>query len=189
MGGDGAGGRTSGTLPCLPEVRPLLRQAWGDWLGSQHWDYFLTITFREPVPFKRQESVVHAAGQVVMHRYAYDRLFLCAEPHLSYDTHLHGLVNCGTDHPGILASTRQDLWRCLFDKFGRSSVECPRGPTAVTRYVSKYCVKGTGYYELWGPSLGSADPNRTLPGGYVRLDEIPLDVSAPSGATRRSLGN
>ena len=112
-------------------------------------DYFLTVTFREPVPMRRQESVTHFVGQTITARYqTVDRLALFAEPHLSHNLHLHGLVKLGASEE-ILEHARRDMQGYLTDKFGRSQAAYPRGRGAVTAYVAKYCVKADGYYELW----------------------------------------
>jgi len=146
-----------------------VRQQWGDWLATMEWTWFLTITFREAVAGYRQETAVHAAGNMLSRSHAVDRLFICAEPHMSKATHLHGLYKSASDRPDVLKFQKLDVWRLLFKTFGRSSVEPPRGKDAVSRYVAKYCVKGTGYYEMWGPSEGRGAPHQTYPGGYVEV--------------------
>jgi len=143
-------------------VEADLKLEWANWLASQPWDYFLTVTFRDQVPERRQESVVHAVGETLTSSHALDCLFLAAEPHLSQNTHLHGLYKAATDRQDILANQKNDVWRVLFNKFGRSKVEVPRGPAHVARYVSKYVVKSSGYYELWGPSRGRLDSDQPL---------------------------
>jgi len=132
----------------------VLKEEWGAWLGTMDWDWFLTITFRKPVPFYRQEPVVHAAGNVLSATYVTDRIFLCAEPHLSYDTHLHGLYKSGIERDDVKGFQQKAIWETLFKIFGRSQVVAPRDQMDVSNYVAKYCVKGRGYYELWGPSVG-----------------------------------
>jgi len=126
-----------------------VRDAYADWLASLPWDYFLTITFRDPVPMRRQESVTHAVGQSIKSRYeTVDRLALFAEPHKSKNLHLHGLVHLGASEE-IIGRARRDMQSYLRDKFGFSEAAFPRGHQAVSKYVAKYCVKANGYYELW----------------------------------------
>jgi len=126
-----------------------LRPAYGAWLASFPWDYFITVTFRGPVPMRRQESVTHAVGQSIKSRYeTVDMLALFAEPHVSQTLHLHGLARLGASED-IVARARRDMQAYLSGKFGRSQVAFPRGSGAVTKYVAKYCVKTDGYYELW----------------------------------------
>jgi len=126
-----------------------LKTAYGDWLATLPWDFFLTITFREPVPMRRQESVTHAVGQTIKSRYeTVDNLALFAEPHLSRNLHLHGLVHLGAAE-AIISRARRDMQSYLSDKFGRSQAAFPRGRDAVSKYVAKYCVKTDGYYEFF----------------------------------------
>ena len=126
-----------------------LRTAYSDFLASMPWDFFLTITFREPVPMRRQESVTHAVGQTIKARYeTVDNLALFAEPHMSQNLHLHGLVKI-VGREDLLNFCRQDMQRYLTEKFGRSQAAFPRGAGAVTAYVAKYCVKTDGYYEFF----------------------------------------
>jgi hypothetical protein len=133
-------------------VEPIinLQAVYGEWLGSLPWDFFLTITFREPCPMRRQESVTHAVGQTLKARYEpIEMLALFAEPHLSQNLHLHGLVKLSTGRDDILGYCRKDMQSFLTDKFGRSQAAFPRGRNAVSHYVAKYCVKTNGYYEIW----------------------------------------
>ena len=126
-----------------------IRNAYSEWLASLPWDLFLTITFRDPVPMRRQESVTHAVGQSLKARYeTIDVLGLFAEPHLSQNLHLHGLVKID-GREDLLNFCRQDMQRYLGEKFGRSQAAFPRGRGAVTAYVAKYCTKANGYYELF----------------------------------------
>jgi len=145
-------------------VHDVLRAVWGAWLGSMEWDWFLTITCREPVPFSRQESLVHAAGNVLSATYVTDRMFIAAESHLSYDSHLHGLFKSGIEREDVKRFQQKAIWATLFKTFGRSQVTVPRGQLDVANYVAKYCVKGNGYYELWGPSVGRAAAPAVKPG-------------------------
>ncbi len=126
-----------------------IRAAYGDWLGSLPWDFFLTVTFREPVPMRRQESVTHAVGQSLKARYeTIGVMGLFAEPHISQNLHLHGLVKIDGKEE-VLRFCRQDMQQYLTEKFGRSQAALPRDRNHVARYVAKYCVKADGYYELW----------------------------------------
>jgi len=138
---------SAGDLAFVEDLRPV----YADFLASLTWDFFLTVTFREPVPMRRQESVTHAVGQTIKARYeTVDNLALFAEPHLSRNLHLHGLVHLQESTiPTVLDAARQDMQQYLGDKFGRSQAAFPRGRAAVSKYVAKYCVKTDGYYELF----------------------------------------
>jgi len=133
----------------MSEELLAVRDAFADWLATLPWDFFLTVTFRDMVPMRRQESVTHAVGQTIKSRYeTVDNLALFAEPHKSRNLHLHGLVHLGASE-AIVQRARKDMQAYLRDKFGRSEAAFPRGPRAVTNYVSKYCVKSDGYYEFF----------------------------------------
>ena len=126
-----------------------LKTVYGEWLATMPWDFFLTVTFREPVPMRRQETVTHAVGQTIKSRYeTIDNLALFAEPHMSHNLHLHGLVKID-GREDLLNFCRQDMQRFLSKKFGRSQAAFPKGRGAVTAYVAKYCVKADGYYEFF----------------------------------------
>lgn len=127
-----------------------IRDAYSNWIASLPWDYFLTITFREPCPMRRQESVTHAVGQTLKSRYEpIENLALFAEPHKSSNLHLHGLVKMADFTPEILSHCRRDMQQFLSDKFGRSQAAFPRQVGDVAKYVAKYCTKGQGYYEFF----------------------------------------
>jgi len=133
-----------------------MREVWGEWLASHAWDWFLTITFREPVPMHRQEAVLNAAGESMRAWHNPSLLFLAAEPHRSFALHLHGLYQ-SSRLDFVKPFQQRDLWAKLHDTFGRSSVEIPKGKEAVSEYVAKYCVKDHGYYQMWSgddPEVG-----------------------------------
>ena len=44
---------------------------------------------------------------------------------------------------------RTDLWRELFDRFGRSEVREVQAQEAVTSYVTKYSVKDLTEWLMW----------------------------------------
>jgi len=127
---------------------------WVAWLAAYPWHYFLTVTFRDLVPMHRQESVLHAVGQTLVHNFVTDRLFLVSEAHKSQTLHLHGLYRIATEREDIRKYAMGAIWKVLFDKFGRSKVEYPRDEIDVAEYATKYCLKTGGYYQDWGPSAG-----------------------------------
>lgn len=132
----------------------VLKLEWANWLTSLPWDFFLTITSREPIPAHRGESVLHAIGKQLCARFRPEMVFLGAEAHLSQAMHYHGLYRGTEDRSKFPDSYwrlyASDIFSVLFDTYGRSKVECVRGQGAVSAYVSKYCVKSTGTYQLFG---------------------------------------
>lgn len=145
------GDQTSGVPSLSTGGLISVNSPYAAWLGSLPWTYFLTITFREPVPAYRQETAVHAVGNTLVKLAGEDHelLFLASEPHLSKNTHLHGLLKIGLHGSVPYGVMGTIIWQRLFDLYGRSKVEQPRGQVAVGNYVAKYCTKTLGYYELW----------------------------------------
>lgn len=125
-----------------------LKTSWIAWLATFPWDWFITATFRTPVPRHRQETVLNAVAQSLIIRYEPSHLFLAAEPHLSYAVHLHGLFESSSPSK-LKGYERYSLWARLFRLYGRAKVEPPRGSDAVVTYITKYCVKDGGYYQVW----------------------------------------
>ena len=132
-----------------------LKLEWASWLTSLPWDYFLTITFRAPVPAHRSDSVLNAIGKHLCAWHKPEMLFLGAEAHLSQAMHFHGLYRT-TLPPGVPQRDwlvdwgASDIWRTLFETYGRSSVEVVESQERVAVYVSKYCVKEIGSYGIYG---------------------------------------
>jgi len=131
-----------------------LRLAWASWLESQPWDYFLTITFREPLPGHRADSTLNAIGKQLCATYRPEMVFLGAETHLSQAMHFHGLYKeRAPPRPRpdwFWRLQAKALWQTLFETYGRSKVERVRGQGAVAKYVSKYCTKELGSYGIYG---------------------------------------
>jgi len=117
-------------------VTPDLRLEWGNWLQTYPWDYFITVTCREPLPVHRSDSVLNAIGKQLCSRFKPEMVFLGAESHISRLTHFHGLYKCtervGADpEPSWLMRMRAtEIWEILFETYGRSKVEKIRGPKA-----------------------------------------------------------
>jgi len=139
-----------------------LRLAWQDMLQTLPWDYFLTITFSEPLPVHRAETVMNSVYKTLRAAYSPWTVFLGAEPHVSRLMHLHGLYrsSVGRYSPGgrgaMVIESASDVWRPLFKTFGRSKVEIPRDAAHVSRYVSKYCVKNCEIYNLYTEDYSGA---------------------------------
>jgi len=137
-------------------VNPDLRLEWGNWLETWLWDFFITVTCREPLPAHRSDSVLNSIGKQLCTRFQPEMLFLGAESHISRLTHFHGLYRA-TDGPWrentptwLMRTIATDVWSCLFETYGRSKVERIRGAKDVSTYVAKYCTKELGSYGLFG---------------------------------------
>lgn len=130
-----------------PPDSPLATE-WLAWLSNYPWDWFLTVTFRDMVPMRRQESVLHAVGETLRHSHIVKRLFLISEATKAQALHLHGLYASSAED-FVKPYQKLDIRRVLLERFGRNKVEVPRGFADVSRYVTKYCLKDGGYYEVW----------------------------------------
>lgn len=132
----------------LAEETDGIREAWATWLGGYTWDHFITVTFRELCPAHRSDAVLNSIMRTVITLLDPYLVFLGTERHLNQFIHVHGLIQ--TRPHANLKRERTALYHKLFDVFGRSQVVAPRGNTGVTRYVSKYCVKGLEGYMIGG---------------------------------------
>jgi len=148
-----------------------LRLAWSNYLQSQTWDYFVTVTFREPLPLYRAERVQDSIYGTLK-RFAPNRVFLGAEPHVSQLMHFHGLYKCGVELPAVRAD--EIFWR-LFNVFGRSTVELIKSTADVADYCAKYCVKACEIYNLYTQPTVEPSPRRRRkrPGRQRKLARKP----------------
>jgi len=126
-------------------VESEVRDAFGEWLQTFNWEYFITITFREPRLPHHALSTVREAGKLIR-RHASGLLFLGTELHDSRTLHMHGLLETGGRPNEFLASV---LWRQLFERFGRSQVRPVQSREAVSNYVSKYVTKRLTEWDMW----------------------------------------
>jgi len=136
-------------------VTPDLRLEWAKWLETKPWDYFLTVTLREPLPAHRGETTLNSIGRQLCRRHQPEMLFLGAERHLSLNMHFHGLLQLPAgpwrSSPDLsLKIFARDIWATLFKTYGRSRVDRVRNTGDVAKYVSKYCVKDLDCYALFG---------------------------------------
>jgi len=122
-----------------------VRDAFGNWLGTFPWTYFLTVTFSEP---RRPHHAISTVGQVgkTIQRHSRGRLFLGSELHVSRTLHVHGLLQAPR---GANEFLRYALWHSLFHAFGRSEVREVQSREAVSNYVSKYVSKEMGEWNMW----------------------------------------
>jgi len=125
--------------------RREVRDAFGNWLATFNWDYFLTITFRNPRHPHHALSTVRQVGKVVR-RHSAGRLFLGTELHVNRTLHVHGLLETRKRPNDFL---RWALWDSLFNTFGRSEVRGVQSREAVSNYVSKYVTKGLTEWDMW----------------------------------------
>jgi len=124
-----------------------LRHEWASWLSQYTWDYFITVTFREPLPRHRGASVLNSIVKSINRCGANpDLLFLGMEPHLSTFLHCHGLFKRRMDGYGLMPAKK--IWWKLFQVYGYSKVEVIRSQEDASRYVTKYCVKALADYVL-----------------------------------------
>jgi len=123
--------------------RKELREEMGEWLQSYKWDYFLTVTFREPRPPHLALNVLNQVRKVLKSA-SPPLLFLGTEQHASSLLHVHGLMMAGS--PAL--STRA-VWKLLFDRFGRSKVDGVLDKKKVAMYVTKYVVKDLAEWGVW----------------------------------------
>jgi len=125
--------------------RKEVRDAFGDWLSTFPWDYFITVTFRFP---RQPHTAISTVRQVarVIRRSNTGRLFLGTELHINRTLHLHGLLEA---RGGPTRFSRWQLWADLYERFGRSEVREVQSREAVSLYVSKYVVKGLTEWDMW----------------------------------------
>ncbi len=121
-------------------------EAWQKWLSLREWDWFLTITFKQP-----RKDVILALNSVetaLKSVYTHPTAFLGAEYHRSGDVHVHGLfkqcVACQ------LPDDTLRLWSTLFHRLGRSEVVPPRQKADVIKYTTKYCTKDLTDWRILG---------------------------------------
>jgi len=125
-----------------------LSTAWSDWIGSYRWDYFLTVTFREPRAPHHALSTVRQVGKVIR-RATSGHYFLGTELHLNRTLHVHGLLQShyGPTFSG-LGNVTDQIWREFNEQFGRSEVRRVQKNEAVSAYVSKYVTKGFTEWDM-----------------------------------------
>jgi len=126
---------------------PHSQEALADWIKSYNWDYFLTVTPRnprkDPIAFMRDTWA--RLGEVK--GFGIDRGFMACEPFKTHhDLHIHGLI-AGSDIelPWMIQAT-------LDDHIGRSRVELAMGASQVSAYCAKYVVKdqNSDHWNMFG---------------------------------------
>ena len=141
---------------CPGTIDYKVGEALSDWLQTQSWQYFFTVTCRKP----RVDSL--ALMRDISEVDGYSKLFIACEPHrLNRNLHAHGLL--ATPEPSTLPwrgehyrpSQPVDFWDKWFHRFGRTRVEPIRGLQDVATYCAKYVTKLTtgDNYNFYGGEL------------------------------------
>lgn len=120
-----------------------LRNAWADFLQKTPWDYFITATFRDPLPQHRVATSLRSVGKTLK-RYKPGAVFLGAEQHESHFYHIHGLYR-----QGLVNVPASFLWQDLFTTYGRAKVEIIRSVDDVSAYCTKYVTKKLADYDIF----------------------------------------
>ena len=121
-------------------VQSEVQDGWSTYLKRWTWNYFVTVTFKEPrLPHKADRTLRAIAG--VIKQRSDGNLFIGTELHLNRTLHVHGLFSPKGSTDDIQKHTAHLVWRDLYDKFGRSQGRPVRYSEAVSHYVSKYVTK------------------------------------------------
>ncbi len=128
--------------PCQARyaLETSLKEGWSEFLDRYVWDAFVTVTYRDArLPHHADSSLNEIAK--VLRRHTHRHFFLGGELHVNRSLHVHGLLQLSAADPAAKRVQGRDLWRELFERFGRSQVSPVQANEAVSIYVSKYCVK------------------------------------------------
>ena len=123
-----------------------LRESMSEWLPTLNFDYFLTVTFRDPVPAHRASAALRTVSGVIRRAGPPRLLFLVTEPHALGSIHVHGLY--ARSWPLGVASEPAHLWSKLYASLGRSRVERIHSQADVATYCTKYVLKGLTDYLI-----------------------------------------
>jgi hypothetical protein len=136
-----------------PVDRQALRDAWIALLGRWEWEWFCTFTFRDMVhpeaADKRFRVLISQANRVLFgvrwHKHGAGLRWVRALEYQKRDViHYHALMAGVQD---LRRLTWMDRWHELA---GYARIEPIESTAAVSRYVSKYVVKG-GEIDMGGP--------------------------------------
>lgn len=109
---------------------------YADFISQFQWDLYSTITFRQ----KRSDSLYWSKRAFsTLEKFGATRAFVAVEPHRLDGIHLHILSR------HIPAPSTSALWKYCFKAYGRSKIEVVDDTMAVSRYCSKYVVKGNDF--------------------------------------------
>ena len=117
-----------------------LHDSYATFICSFPWDLYETVTFRRPR--RDAYSAARSLFTTLYSKFGAERMFVAVERFSeSRDIHLHALSR----HTFEKEVYPERIWKYLFKKYGRTSVEVPRGAYGVSLYCSKYVTKsGTG---------------------------------------------
>ena len=125
-----------------------VKQAFAEWLNLWRWDYFATITFRDPRQPHHALSTVREVSKSI-DRIHFPRWFLGTELHKSRTLHVHGLLQSDNMATGLQRTIAAGLlWEKCFKRFGRATVRPVQSREAVTSYVVKYVVKELTEWDM-----------------------------------------
>ncbi len=131
----------------------IVGSQYAEFLQEHHWDYFLTVTFRKPRmdPYYAIRDVWRCVED-----HQATRGFLVAEPHISRNLHIHGIVSGAPPEWRPEIDLPWVIWNDCFHRFGRSKIDLVRSQGDVAGYCSKYVVKQLNqgdHYEIFGSKL------------------------------------
>jgi len=104
------------------------------------WDAFVTVTYREPRQPHHADSSLNEIAKLIR-RHTHRHVFLGGELHVNRSLHVHGLLQLPNKGAAYQRVDARNLWKELYERFGRSQVSPVQSNEAVSTYVSKYCVK------------------------------------------------
>ena len=149
---------TDADLATEYQNRLTLKDSLASWLQTFNWDYFITVTFRYPVPPYRGMHVLNdlyrALSRVIPSPLG--RLFLGTEQHVLKNLHVHGLWSSfwrtgpGAEDPPLISAVMiQEMWKICFKRFGRTAISPVKNKEAVAKYCTKYVTKRLTEYNIW----------------------------------------
>lgn len=120
------------------------RQDLANWIQSQTWDDFFTVTYKRSIrdryrSIERAKAVLQSATWVSRAFYAAEKGNLTPNA-----CHIHGLV---TYHDDCFSKSehRFAAWSNLYHSCGRSRIEPVITKAAVAEYCSKYVLKDANF--------------------------------------------
>ena len=157
-------------IPCelQPDNPRTMANQMGEFLSRFHWDWFVTITFRdEPTDYGawrrtyawlrslEKSARRHVGAYIVIeyHRWRAGRNYMVPHSHL--------LVT------GVAGLKRTVVWKRTFDRYGRTRI-LPYDPQkGASYYVAKYVAKEVferGEWDFWRPEVIQAAQIPLRPG-------------------------